>query len=81
MLEPFKDNLDRGQEEEDPGLKCKDCQDAQDKPPAARDSQVHCLVCPAWTYLREDLDLTDFFLHRGHVCLFPKSDGSYRSNE
>ena len=25
----------------------------------ARDSQVHCLVCPAWKHLREDLDLTD----------------------
>ena len=56
MLEPFKDNfrrkyrtLERGQEEEDPGLQCQDCQDS---PPPARDSQVHCLVCPAWTHLR-----------------------------
>ena len=63
MLEPFKDNfrskyrtLERGQEEEDPGLRYKNCQDS---PPPARDSQVHCLVCPAWSHLREDLDLTD----------------------
>ena len=25
----------------------------------ARDSQVHCLTCPAWSHLREDLDMTD----------------------
>ena len=25
----------------------------------ARDSQVHCLSCPAWAHLREDLDMTD----------------------
>ena len=63
MLEPFKDNfrsryrtMERGHEEEDPGLRCKDC---MDKSPPARDSQVHCLVCPAWSDLREDLDLTD----------------------
>ena len=69
MLESFKDNfrnrcrtMERGQEEDDPGLRCQDCmdsQDSQDKPPPARDSQVHCLVCPAWTHLREDLDITD----------------------
>ena len=40
-------------------LRCQDCQDSQDKPPPARDSHVHCLVCTAWTHLREDLDLTD----------------------
>ena len=63
MLEQFKDNfrsnyrtMDRGQEEYDPGLRCQDCKD--DSPPA-RDSQVHCLVCPAWSHLREDLDMTD----------------------
>ena len=63
MLEHFKDNyrskyrtMERGQEEDDPGLRCQEC---QDEPPAARDSQVHCLICPAWTHLREDLDLTD----------------------
>ena len=57
MLEPFKDNfrskyrtLERGHEEEDPGLKCKDCQDVQEKPSAARNRKVHCLVCPAWTH-------------------------------
>ena len=63
MLEGFKDNyrskyrtVPKGQEEEDPGLRCQDC---QDKPTQARDSQVHCLVCPAWEHLREDLDITD----------------------
>ena len=63
MLEHFKDDysskygtMQRGQEENGPGLICQEC---QDEPPPARDSQVHCLVCPAWTHLREDLDLTD----------------------
>ena len=63
MLESFKDNyrskyrtMSRGQEEDDPGLRCQDC---KDEPPPARDSQVHCLVCPAWAHLREDLDITD----------------------
>ena len=43
------------------GMFCKDVPPARgkDEPPAARDSQVHCLICPVWTHLREDLDLTD----------------------
>ena len=56
MLEHFKDDYrskcrtrERGQEDEDPGLRCQEC---QDEPPPARDSQVHCLVCPAWAHLR-----------------------------
>ena len=63
MLQYFKDNfrsssrtMDKGQEEDDPGLRCRDC---QDESPPARDSQVHCLVCPAWSNLREGLDVTD----------------------
>lgn len=66
MLPFFKDNyrssyrtLDKGQEEDDPGLRCKDCQEEAPPTPPARDSQVHCLVCPAWSHLREDLDITD----------------------
>ena len=63
MLEHFKDNyrskyitMDRGMEEEDPGLRCQDC---KDKPPPARESQVHCLVCSVWAHLREDLDMSN----------------------
>ena len=33
--------------------------DSQDEAPPARDSQVHGVVFPAWSELREDLDLTD----------------------
>ena len=58
MLDSFKDNycckyrtLDRGQEDMDPGLQCGDC--GQD-----RDSQSHCLVCPAWAEARDRLDLS-----------------------
>ena len=61
MLESFKDNfrskyrtLERGEEDDDPGLSCSFC----DITPKARDSQPHCLVCPAWQDLRVDLDLT-----------------------
>ena len=63
MLLNFKDKfrssyrtMEKGQEEDDPGLVCQDC---QDESPPARDSQVHCLVCPAWSHFREDLDMTD----------------------
>ena len=56
MLEHFKYNyrskyrtMERGHEEEDPWLSCQDC----------KDSQVHCLVCPAGAHLREDLDMSD----------------------
>ena len=35
----------------DPGLLCGDCGQS-------RDSQSHCLVCPAWTEASERLDLT-----------------------
>ena len=48
MLESFKDNyrtkyrtLGRGEEDRDPALACGDCGQS-------RDSQSHCLVCPAW---------------------------------
>ena len=58
MLESFKDNyrteywtLGRGQEDKDPGLRCGDCGQS-------RDSQSHCLVCPAWLEARERLDLS-----------------------
>ena len=47
--------MERGKDQEDPGLKY---QDIQEQPPPVRDSQGHCLVCPSWTHLREDLDLT-----------------------
>ena len=57
MLETFKDNyrtkyrtLGRGEEDRDPGLLCGDCGEA-------RDSQSHCLLCPAWQEARERLDL------------------------
>ena len=58
MMDTFKDNfsskyrtLDRGEEDMDPGLLCGDFGQS-------RDSQSHCLVCPAWTEARERLDLT-----------------------
>ena len=51
--------MNRAEEEDDPGLRCQDCLDSQDTAPPARDSQVHCLICPAWSTLREDLDWTD----------------------
>ena len=48
MLETFKDNyqskyrtLERGEEDRDLGLVWGDCG-------LARDSQSHCLTCPAW---------------------------------
>ena len=54
----FKDNfrnkfrtLPRGEEENDPGLVCGDCG-------AVRDTQAHCLVCPAWEVAREGLNLS-----------------------
>ena len=57
MLETFKDNyrskyrtLGRGEEDRDPGLLCGDCG-------MARDSQSHCLTCPAWAEDRDRLDL------------------------
>ena len=75
MLQYLKDNfrssyrtMGKGQEDNDPGLRCQDC---QGEAPPARDSQVHCLVCPAWSHLRTDLDVTDV------KCLeeiLPKSD-------
>ena len=59
MCESYKDNyrakyrtLPRGEEDRDPGLQCGDC--GQD-----RDTQSHCLVCPAWAADRDRLDLTD----------------------
>ena len=58
MLDTFRDNfrskyrtLDRGQEDRDPGLQCGDCG-------LSRDTQSHCMVCPAWTEARDRLDLT-----------------------
>ena len=39
-----------GQEDRDPGLLCGDC--GQD-----RDTQIHCLDCPAWAEARDRLDL------------------------
>ena len=57
MLETFKDNyrtkyrtLGRGEEDRDPGLLCGDCGES-------RDSQSHCLLCPAWQETRQGLDL------------------------
>ena len=57
ILETFKDNfrskyrtLERGEEDRDPGLLCGDCG-------LARDSQSHCLTCPAWAEDRDRLDL------------------------
>ena len=61
MVKSFKDNfrskyrtLERGEEDTDPGLLCRDC----DITPGERDNQAHCLRCPAWGELRKDLDLT-----------------------
>ena len=58
MLETFKDNyrtkyrtLGRGEEDRDPGLLSSDCGQS-------RDSQSHCLICPAWQEARERLDLS-----------------------
>ena len=58
MLDSSKDNywtkyrtLGPGQEDRDPGLRCGDCGHS-------RDSQSHCLVCPAWLEARERLDLS-----------------------
>ena len=58
LVAMFKDNfrnkhrtLPRGEEDEDPGLQCEDCE-------GARDTQAHCLECPAWEEAREDLNLT-----------------------
>ena len=58
--------MSKGHEEDYPGLRCQDDQDeappardSQDEAPPARDSQVHGVVFPAWSELREDLDLTD----------------------
>ena len=60
MLDSFKDNyraknrtLERGQEDSDPGLQCEYCD-----LPSSRDSQAHCLRCPAWQKHRADLDLS-----------------------
>ena len=57
IVDTFRDNfrskyrtLPRGQEDRDPGLLCGDC--GQD-----RDSQIHCLDCPAWAEARDRLDL------------------------
>ena len=76
MLQYFKDNfrnnyrtMNRGEEEYDPGLRCQDC---QDKPSPARDSQVHCLICPAWSHLREDLDITDVICVEDMVVYFQR---------
>ena len=58
MVETFKDNfrskyrkLARGEEDRDPGLQCGDCGQS-------RDTQSHCLVCPAWAEARDRLDLS-----------------------
>ena len=58
LVATFRDNyrnkyrtLPRGEEDEDPGLQCGDCR-------GARDTQAHCLVCPAWQVAREGLTLT-----------------------
>ena len=58
LVATFRDNyrnkyrtLPRGEEDEDPGLQCGDCR-------GARDTQAHCLECPAWEEAREDLNLT-----------------------
>ena len=58
MMETFKDNfrtkyrtLGRGEEDRDPGLLCDDCGQS-------RDSQSHCVLCPAWQEARDRLDLT-----------------------
>ena len=58
MVETFRDNfrskyrtLDKGEEDRDPGLQCGDCGQS-------RDTQSHCLVCPAWAEARDRLDLS-----------------------
>ena len=57
MMDTFKDNyrsknrtLDRVEEDKDPGLQCGDCGQS-------RDTQSHCMVCPAWAEARQRLDL------------------------
>jgi hypothetical protein len=76
MLQSFKDNfrnnyrtLNKGQEEDDPGLICQDCKNVSSP---ARDSQVHCLTCPAWSHLREDLDMTDIRCIEDMVVYFQR---------
>ena len=58
MVDTFKDNfcskyrkLNRGEEDRDPGLQCGDCGQS-------RDTQSHCLVCPAWVEARDRLNLS-----------------------
>ena len=58
LVAMFKDNfrnkhrtLPRGEEDEDQGLLCGDCE-------GSRDTQAHCLVCPAWELAREGLNFT-----------------------
>ena len=58
LMKTFKDNFrnmyrtkSRGEEDTDPGLQCPDCS-------GARDTQAHCMVCPAWEEAREGLSLT-----------------------
>ena len=58
MVETFRDNyrskyrtLDRGEEDRDPGLLCSHCGQC-------RDTQSHCIVCPAWEEARDRLDLS-----------------------
>ena len=58
MLDTFKDNfrtkywtLGRGEEDMDLGLLCDDCGQS-------RNSQSHCVICPAWQEARDRLDLT-----------------------
>ena len=61
LLKTFKDNFcdkyrqkERGEEDSDPGLQCVDC-----LAPNTRDTQAHCLICPAWETVRTGLDLSD----------------------
>lgn len=61
LMKTFKDNFrskyrqkDRGEEDSDPGLQCGDC-----LAPNTRDTQAHCLSCPAWEHERTGLDLED----------------------
>ena len=61
LMKTFKDNFrskyrqkDRGEEDSDPGLQCGDC-----LAPDTRDTQAHCLICPAWEQVRAGLDLGD----------------------
>ena len=58
MLETFMDNyrskyrtLEQGEEDRYPCLVCGDCG-------LARDSQSHCLICPAWAKDRDRFDLS-----------------------